>query len=102
MCEEKTDERATEKGWTTEQLSIREKTWKELQKAGKDWISRFNASALVSNTKEVPFDEQQDLYLVAGVCPVCRGIFGVDITFLEQIDTVVACPICLNQVEFPD
>lgn len=51
---------------------------------------------------ELVMDEKKGWALECGVCPTCRGIFGVDVTFLEQVDAVVHCPICLAEVEFPD
>jgi uncharacterized protein YbaR (Trm112 family) len=29
-------------------------------------------------------------------CPACHGTFGVDSTYLDQVDTTVICPMCVQ------
>jgi hypothetical protein len=47
-------------------------------------------------------DESNDHAIDTGECPYCHGLFGVDITYLDQVDNVVHCPMCCMEVEFED
>jgi hypothetical protein len=52
--------------------------------------------------EEVFIDKEKDLALDTVECPYCKGLFGVDWTYLEQVDNVVHCPMCCMQVIFED
>jgi hypothetical protein len=57
---------------------------------------------LMRSIKEIVVDETKDHAIDVGECPYCHGLFGVDWTYLEQVDNVVHCPICCMEVIFVD
>jgi hypothetical protein len=52
--------------------------------------------AKVIQEHEIPDTED---VLVVTTCPVCKGVFGVDFAYLDQIDDLVSCPMCLTRVQ---
>jgi len=32
-------------------------------------------------------------------CPSCDGVFGIDVSFLDQVKTEVSCPMCNAEVK---
>jgi hypothetical protein len=51
---------------------------------------------------EMYIDRKKDYALDVVECPFCHGIFGVDWTYLEQVDNTVHCPMCCMEVTFAD
>jgi len=56
----------------------------------------------MKSIEELVVDENNDHAIDTGECPYCHGFFGVDVTYLEQVDNVVHCPMCCMEVEFED
>lgn len=40
------------------------------------------------------------LVLMWAECPHCTGSFAVDWTFIDQVNDIVHCPMCLSSVQF--
>lgn len=55
---------------------------------------------LVLNIYEIIIDDTADLALIYGECSYCHGLFGVDWTYLDQVDNIVHCPMCCMEVDF--
>jgi len=54
----------------------------------------MNTAILVSKDKvelEGPYE-----------CPMCGGHFMVDTTFLEQVDPIITCMYCKQEIEIPE
>ena len=53
-------------------------------------------------TKQLPVPiktQNGNLEIIAMQCPHCQGIFGVDSTYLDEIDNFIHCPMCCMQIE---
>ncbi len=37
-----------------------------------------------------------------GKCPFCRGLFAIDATYLDQVDTLIDCPMCKEKLKLDD
>ena len=50
--------------------------------------------------KEIVVDASMDYSLDWGICPGCHGIFGIDATYIDQVNENVKCPMCGWPVTF--
>lgn len=50
--------------------------------------------------EEYSLQPDKDLAIEIATCPYCNGIFGVDVTYLDQVDDVVHCPMCCMEIIF--
>ncbi len=46
--------------------------------------------------------DNEGLWLEYVTCPFCSGLFGIDQTYLEQVDDHVHCPMCCMEVVITD
>ena len=51
-------------------------------------------------SKEIIINKDSDYAIENVICPHCNGFFAVDWTYLDQVDDVVSCPMCLGRVRF--
>ena len=43
-----------------------------------------------------------DLELEVIQCPYCKGVFAVDVTYIDQVDELIHCPMCCMEVIYPE
>ncbi len=55
---------------------------------------------LVLFQNEIIVNPDNDFTIIQGECPYCKGLFAVDLTYIDQVDTVVHCPMCCMEVDF--
>jgi len=41
--------------------------------------------------------EEEELEVIR--CPGCLGIFGVDASYIDQVDSTISCPMCLERID---
>lgn len=53
----------------------------------------------MAKVKELVFDAEKELVIEATSCPYCNGLFGVDWTYLDQVDNYIHCPMCCMEID---
>jgi len=69
---------------------------------GRELAQQLDRSSMVFDVREIPIDPQRDLAVEIGTCPRCNGLIGVDASYLDQVNSEVACPMCGKRVRFPN